>query len=86
MPLSYYMIYHLFTPKGVMQNYKASAGAYGYSAMNFLNAPRSQTQVWRPEIDFVEQSASLTMYSKRIEEKKASGDLPEGLHHPRVWY
>ena len=30
MPLSAYMIYHLFAAHGVMQNYKASSGAYMY--------------------------------------------------------
>ena len=85
-PLSVYMIYHLFAPAGVMQNHKSSTGAYAYYPQNFMYPQRSQTATFRPEIDFKEQGASLTMYTKRIEEKRASGDLPEGLHHPRTWH
>ena len=35
-PLGAYLIYHWFAPSGVMQNYKASTGAYGYYAQSFM--------------------------------------------------
>ena len=42
-PLSIYMLYHLFAPHGVMQNHKTSSGAYMYWAQNFLYRAKSQT-------------------------------------------
>ena len=85
-PLTTYLIYNFFAPRGVMQNYKASTGAYGYWAMNFLNSPKSMTAMFRPEIDFKEQGSSLAIYSKRIEEKRARGELQEGVHYPSSWH
>merc|ERR1712084_15238 len=81
-PLSAYMIYHLFAPSGFMQNYKASAGAYRHYMQTFMYPLKRHTAIWRPEIEFKEQGASLSVYSKRIEARRAAGDLPEGVHHP----
>ena len=85
-PISAYLLYNMFAPSGVMQNYKASAGAYAYYPQNFMYPTKTQTATWRPEIEFKEQGASLHQYSKRIEAKRAAGDLPEGVHHPRSWH
>ena len=35
-PLGAYLLYHWFAPSGVMQNYKASSGAYAYYAQSFM--------------------------------------------------
>ena len=85
-PLSAYMIYHLFAPTGFMQSYKAASGAYMYYPQTFMYPQKRQTAIWRPEIEFKEQGASLSVYSKRIEERRAAGDLPEGVHHPTTWH
>ena len=48
-PFSAYLLYHYFAPGGVMQNHRASAGAYMYWTQSFLNAPQTPMQVYRPE-------------------------------------
>ena len=40
-PFSAYLIYQTFAPSGVMQNHRASAGAYMYWAQNFLGPAKS---------------------------------------------
>ena len=86
MPLCIYMTYHTFAPAGVMQNYKASSGAYGHFLQTFMYPQKSITNQFRPEIDLKEQGASLSLYTKRIEAKRANGELPEGVHHPQTWH
>ena len=85
-PLSFYMIYNTFGANGVMQNYKASAGAYLYWAQNFLYRQKSQTAMYRPEFNFKETSGSLHKYTKRIEQKRQAGELEAGVHHPTAWH
>ena len=81
------MIYHFFAPSGVMQNYKASSGAYMNFAMVWLMRQRSMTATYRPEIDNVRQMGPLHNYTKKIESQRANGEaLPEGLHHPTSWH
>ena len=58
-PLSMYMVYHLFAPSGVMQNYKASSGAYLYWLQNFMYRPKTFTEMFRPEIWQYERASSL---------------------------
>ena len=62
-PLSSYMLYHLFAPSGVMQNHKASSGAYLYWMQNFMYKGKSQTAIYRPEFNFKETSSSLFRYT-----------------------
>lgn len=85
-PMSCYMCYHLFAPYGVMQNYKSSSGAYLYWAQNFMYRQRSTTAVYRPEFYLKETGSSLHLYTKRIEQKKASGEVQQGVHHPTAWH
>jgi hypothetical protein len=49
LPLATYMLYHCFAAHGVMQNYKASSGAYMYWTQNFLYRAKSTTAIYRPE-------------------------------------
>ena len=85
-PLATYMIYHLFAPNGVMQNHKASSGAYMYWAQNFLYRPKSHTQIYYPEFEWKEQGSSLHRYTQKIQKKQAAGELEEGVHHPQAWH
>ena len=85
-PLSGYLIYNLFAPNGVMQNYKASSGAYLYWAQNFLYRMKSHTAIYRPEFNFKETGGSLHEYTRRIESKRASGGVEAGVHHPTAWH
>ena len=85
-PLGCYMTYHLFAPQGVMQNYKASSGNYGGFLQSFMLPQKSTTAMFRPEIEFKEQGASLALYTKRIEAKRANEGVTEGAHHPQAWY
>ena len=85
-PLATYLLYHFFAPTGVMQNHRAATGAYGHYMQNFLSLPTSQTTIYRPELALTEQGASLAMYSKKIEKKRGTGELPEGVHHPSYWH
>ena len=86
-PFATYMLYNFFAPGGVMQNYKASSGAYMNFTMVWLLKPRTMTATYRPEIDNARQMAPLQMYTKKIESKRANGDaLPEGLHQPTSWH
>ena len=86
-PFCTYMLYNFFAPGGVMQNYKASSGAYMNFTQNWLMRPRTITAIYRPEIDNARQMAPLHMYTKKIESKRAAGDaLPEGLHQPSSWF
>ena len=86
LPMCSYMLYHLFAPHGVMQNHKTSSGAYIYWAQNFLYRFKPHTQVYRPEMYFKESSSSLHMYSKKVQQKREAGELPEGQHHPEAWH
>jgi hypothetical protein len=85
-PLGAYMIYHIFAPYGVMQNHKSTSGAYMFWAQNFLYRAKSHQEIYRPEFYFKETTSSLHVYSKRIEERRKNGDLPEGVHHPTAWH
>ena len=84
-PFSSYMIYNLFGASGVMQNYKASSGAYMAYAMTFMMKPRSITSTFRPELEFSNQSGALHSYTKKIEAQRKAGTLPEGVYHPTSW-
>ena len=77
-PLSTYLIYHIFAPYGVMHNHKSGSGTYMHGIQNVMYRLHSQTSVWRPEIDIKEQSSSLFEYSKRIEARRAAGEEVEG--------
>lgn len=63
LPLATYMLYHSFAAHGVMQNYKASSGAYMYWAQNFLYRAKSTTAIYRPEFAWKESSGSLHRYT-----------------------
>ena len=84
-PFSSYMIFNFFAAGGVMQNYKASSGAYMAYAMTFMMKPRSITSTFRPELEFSSQSGALHNYTKKIEAQRKAGTLPEGVHHPTSW-
>ena len=88
LPFGAYLIYHFFAPSGVMQNHRASAGAYLYWTQSFLNAPMTPMQIYRPEFYLKEQSHSLYHYSKKIENLRKAGseELVEGVHHPDAWH
>ena len=82
-PMSMYMVYHCLAAHGVMQNYKASSGAYMYWPQNFMYRPKWMQEVYRPEFFHKEMASSLHMYTKRIEKKRSAGELSqEGVHHP----
>ena len=49
-PFAAYMTYHTFAPKGVMQNWKASSGAYLNFYKNYMTPYKSQTEIYWPEI------------------------------------
>ena len=65
-PFCCYMVYNFFAADGVMQNYKASSGAYMHFAQNWLAKPRSQMSIYRPEIEMSHQGAALYIYTKII--------------------
>jgi hypothetical protein len=62
-PLGSYMIFHLFAPAGVMQNNKATSGAYMYWAQNFLYKGKTNQEIYRPEFYFKETSSTLHRYT-----------------------
>ena len=84
-PFASYMIYNFFGAGGVMQNYKASSGAYMSYSMTFLQKPKTMTATFRPEIDLSHQSLALHTYTRKIEAQRKAGTLPEGVHHPTSW-
>ena len=86
LPLCSYMIYHIFAPYGVFHNNKATSGAYMHWAQNFLYRGKTAQEIYRPEFYFKETSSSLHRYTKKIQDKRAAGDLPEGVHHPTAWH
>ena len=79
------MIFHFFAPSGVMQNYKASSGAYMNYAMTWMLKPRSMTNIYRPELEWAAQGGALHVYTKKIEAQRKEGTLPEGVYHPTSW-
>ena len=85
LPLGSYMIYNFFAANGVMQNAKASSGAYAYFAYSWLQKPKSMTTIYRPELENARQQGALFAYTKKIEGKRAEGSLPEATHHPSSW-
>ena len=64
-PFSMYLLYHTFAPTGVMQNHRASAGAYMYYAQNFLGPKKSFQQIYRPGKSKFDKSLVLKNYTKR---------------------
>ena len=64
LPFSMYIIYHLMAPHGVMQNFRASNGAYMNWAQNFLGNSHTFVQVYRPEFYNREQNPSLFAYTR----------------------
>ena len=85
-PFSAYFLYHLFAPQGVMQNHRASAGAYLYWAQNFLGPSKTFQQIYRPEFYAKEQNLSLYAYTNKIAQKRVDGSAEEGVHHPTAWH
>jgi hypothetical protein len=85
-PLASYMIYNFFAPGGVMQNAKASSGAYAYFPQNFMHKQRTPRAVYRPELDYKETHSSLFKYTERIEKQRAEGTLTPGVYHPTAWH
>ena len=47
-PFCTYMFYQTMAPSGVMQNHRASSGAYMYFAQNFLGPSKTYQHVYRP--------------------------------------
>ena len=84
-PVTLYLMYHFLAPSGVMQNFKATNGAYMFWLQNFLYPIKSATETFRPEMYFKEMSGSLVVYTKKIEQKRAAGEATEGVHHPKNW-
>ena len=87
-PFSAYLIYHWLAPSGVMQNHRASNGAYMWYAQNFLGPAKPYQQIFRPEFYQKEQSLSLYAYQKKIEalKKSESEELVQDVHHPTMWH
>ena len=50
LPFSCYFLFNIAAPHGVMQNYKASSGAYLHYMQTFLYRQKSLTETYRPEI------------------------------------
>ena len=84
-PFSTYLIYNFFAPGGVMQNYKASSGAYMAYPKTWMLKQRSQTHTWRPEIEFTAQAGALHAYTRKIEAQQKDGTAPEGVYQPTSW-
>jgi hypothetical protein len=59
LPLGVYMIFNLFAPAGVMQNNKASAGAYAHYVNSFMYKQKTPIVIYRPEIAYKEYHSSL---------------------------
>ena len=85
-PFGTYFIYHMYAPSGVMQNFRASNGAYIYWGQNFLGPAKTYQQVYRPEFYNKDQNLSLQAYSRKIQNLRAAGKLEEGVHHPTTWH
>ena len=86
LPFSCYFIYNTMSPFGVMQNHRASSGAYMYWAQNFLGPSQTFQQIYRPEFYTKEHSMSLYAYSKKIQQLRNEDALEEGVHHPTSWH
>ena len=87
-PFLTYLIYHMYAPSGVMQNHRASNGAYLYWVQNFLGTGRSNQAIYRPQFAIKESTAPLFEYSKKIEKLRAeeSDELVQEVHHPKAWH
>ena len=87
-PVGIYLIYNTYAPNGVLQNFKATNGAYGQQMQNFLGPMKSYQQIYRPEIAMKEKSLSLHAYSKKIQalKKEGSESITEGVHYPTSWH
>ena len=85
-PFGSYMIYHMFHSHGVMHNYKTSAGGYMNFAQTWMLKYRGVTHVYRPEIYYAYEHGALQVYTKKIEEKKKAGTLPEDKYYPTSWF
>ena len=85
-PFGTYFIYHMYAPSGVMQNFRASNGAYIYWGQNFLGPAKTYQQVYRPEFANRNDNLSLYSYSKKIEKMRSQGQLEEGVYHPTQWH
>ena len=84
-PLSLYFMYHTVAPTGVMQNHKASSGAYMNFMQTFMQKPRSITETYRPEIAMKQQASALNDYTRRVEKQRQEGALASSVHHPTSW-
>merc|ERR1712032_334896 len=49
-PVGIYLIYNTYAPSGVLQNFKATNGAYMQQMQNFIGPVKSYQQMYRPEI------------------------------------
>jgi hypothetical protein len=85
-PLSAYLLYNWFAPGGVMQNMKASSGAYMYWPQNFMYRPKTQREMYRPEYDNKEMYTPLSAYSRRVAAQREAGTLPENVFNPTSWH
>ena len=87
-PIGVYLLYHTYSPHGVLQNFKATNGAYMQQMQNFLGPMKSYQQIYRPEIHMKEQSLSLYTYSRKIEQlkKEESDKIVQGVHYPTPWH
>ena len=84
-PFGLYFIFNLMAPGGVMQNHRASSGAYMNFMQTFMYRQKSTTEIYRPEIALKEQASSLNEYSRRIAKQRQEGTVREGVHHPSSW-
>ena len=85
-PFASYMIYHIFGSHGVVHNHQTSAGAYLNYMQTWMLKYRGVMHVYRPEIYYAYEHASLQIYTKKIEEKKKDGTLPEDKWYPTSWH
>ena len=81
------MLYQTLAPEGVMQNFRASNGAYLYWFQNFMGNSKTYQQVYRPQFALKDDALPLYMYTKKIANlRKDEGAVAEDVHHPTTWY
>ena len=88
MPLTAYMLFNLYSPRGFILNHRSATGQMNYYASHYLNAPnKSITFIYSPEVYYMQNNESLTQYSDKIKQKiKTEPEAIAGKHHPTTWF
>lgn len=88
MPLSAYMLFNLYSPRGFLLNHRSATGQTNYYTSHYMQMPnKSMTFIYSPEVYYMQSNESLTQYSDKIKQKiKSDPEALQGKHHPTVWF